>query len=238
LEVSASENGNYQFNFGLLPAVLDDLKTQNKLTDGEVQALVAATSHKTDKVREAAWYSIRLLSLSREAGVEAAALRCLKDDTDVFARELALASLLNVGPTPQMIEAVRSTMKNDKDVVVQVRAATALAGLTKSAGTDDVRRQTLTELADFFRKYRADGTRSDKEWGWREVGNAINSLGPDGEKVLHQFMADKTDQRLADLAWRVLYIKQEDGFSFITEEADREGHAKHPFLKFEGVTQK
>ena len=152
------------------------------------------------------------------------------------ARELALASLVSVEPTAQVIEAVHSTMKNDKDVVVQVRAATALAGLTRSADTD-VRRQSLTELTDFFRKYRADGTRSDKEWGWREVGNAINSLGPDGDKALRQIMADKTDQRLADLAWRVLYLRQGDGFHFVTEEADREAHAKHPTLKFEGLSK-
>jgi hypothetical protein len=128
-------------------------------------------------------------------------------------------------------------MKNDKDVVVQVRAATALAGLTKSAGTDDVRRQTLTELTGFFRKYGVDGTRSDKEWGWREVGNAINSLGSDGDKALRQIMSDKADQRLADLAWRVLYLEQADGFSFVTEEADREAHSKHPTLRFDGLSK-
>jgi hypothetical protein len=137
-----------------------------------------------------------------------------------------------VPPNPQVFAAVTDAMKKDKDEVVQVRAASALASLTRSAGAPkEIANQSIKDLVAQFRLYGSGCKRTDKEWGWREVGNALRLLGNDGEAALAQVMADKQDQQLAELAWRVLYLKQEDKFCFVTEEQDRAAHEKHPSLK-------
>jgi hypothetical protein len=41
-------------------------------------------------------------------------------------------------------------------------------------------------------------------------------------------MKEKDDRQLADLAWRVLYLKQGDQFYPITLEEDRAAHAQRP----------
>ena len=58
------------------------------------------------------------------------------------------------------------------------------------------------------------------------------ALTDEGKEALQQMMQQKEDKRLAELAWRVVYLKQEDGFTPITEERDRQAHLHHPFLKF------
>jgi hypothetical protein len=46
-------------------------------------------------------------------------------------------------------------------------------------------------------------------------------------------MAKKSDRRLAELAWQVVYIRQEAmKFCPVTEAEDAEAHVHHPFLKF------
>jgi len=52
---------------------------------------------------------------------------------------------------------------------------------------------------------------------------------PTAKKALEQIMHHTEDKRLAELAWRVVYLKQEDGFTPITEEQDRAAHLHHPF---------
>jgi hypothetical protein len=59
-----------------------------------------------------------------------------------------------------------------------------------------------------------------------------DGFGADGKEALEQMMHLTEDKRLAELAWRVVYLKQEDGFTPMTEEQDRAAHLHHPFLKF------
>ncbi len=232
----ARDNSTYQFNFVAVPTVLEGLKKSGKLTDADAQFLISCTSDSSAKLREVAWYSIKVIALSKPSTLGAAALRALKEDSNPYSRELALAVLCNVTPGPQVLQAVGDTLKNDKDEVVQVRASTALAGLTRSAGAPkELVAQSLSDLQAMFREYGAGCQRADKDWGWREVGNAIRSFGKDGEAALERMMREEQDRRLADLAWRVLYLRQEDRFCFVTEQQDAAAHAKHPFLKFEAA---
>jgi hypothetical protein len=85
----------------------------------------------------------------------------------------------------------------------------------------------MRDVAEFFRLY-GDGKRRDADWGWREVGNALLLFGDEGKAVLERFMADRSSPRLADLAWRVLHLRQGDRFYPLTEKADRQAHAKRP----------
>jgi hypothetical protein len=59
----------------------------------------------------------------------------------------------------------------------------------------------------------------------------MRSFGEAGNRALDQIMHETGSKTLADLAWRVVYLKQEDQFFHITEEQERQDHLKHPFLK-------
>ena len=228
----ARDSSTYQFNFVIVPMVLQQLNKDGKLSPDDIQTVVTSASDPKDKVRETAWYAIKLLALNG-AEVEKASLRALKEDSNPYCRELALAALMNAVPSEQVLATVRHAIVGDKDVVVQDRACMALASLTRSSGfPKSLVDQTTADLATFFRQFGTGCARSDKDWGWRESGNALRLLGKPGEAALEAIMSDPKDQQLADLAWRVLYLKQEDNFCFVTEEQDREAHAKHPFLKF------
>jgi hypothetical protein len=48
-------------------------------------------------------------------------------------------------------------------------------------------------------------------------------------------MNDKQDAHLADLAWRVIYLPQRDGFTVMTEAQEAEAHAHHPTINFPKV---
>ena len=234
LDAVARDSSTFQFNFVAFPTVVRGLKDRGKLRDEDAQLLIAATSNANDKVRETVWTTIKAIALSNEAGLEAAALRSLKEDTNPYVHELTLFAMRNIPPTPQLIAATTEAMHKDRDEVVQVRAAMTLASLIRSAGaTGQLRERAIADLITQFRIYGAECSRHDKDWGWREVGNALVLIGDDGRKALEEIMAQRSDSQLADLAWRVLYLKQEDHFTFITEQQDAEAHAKHPFLKFD-----
>lgn len=171
-------------------------------------------------------------------GLRRPPLRAVKEDGNPYVRELALAALTRIPPSPELLRAVSDAMKSDKDAVVQARAAAALGSLIRSAGgAKDLRDPAVKDLVAQFRLYGTGATRDDKDWGWREVGNALRMIGEDGEAALARLMGDEQDQRLADLAWRVVYLKQEDGFTLVTEEQDRAAHVKHPFMTFEATSK-
>ena len=152
-------------------------------------------------------------------------------------RELAVGALANT-MDPRVIQTMIKCV-NDRDEVVQVRAACYLASLvsTSKSPTDSpsgkVQTQALGLLINLFKEYGDDTKRSDADWGWRPVGNAIVCFGDEGEKQLKDMIAKKSDRRLAELAWQVVYIRQEVmKYCPVTEEEDAEAHAHHPFLKF------
>ena len=132
------------------------------------------------------------------------------------------------GPTERVTAAIRAAMQ-DPDAAVPVRAAATLAEALSPAGLPkEARAQALKDVADFFRRYGDGGKRPDVDWGWREVGNALLLFGDDGRAILEKMMAEKTNRRLAELAWRVLYLRQGDRFFRVTEKKDTEAHARRP----------
>ncbi len=58
-----------------------------------------------------------------------------------------------------------------------------------------------------------------------------DGFGEAGKEALEKMIQQKDDEHLAELAWRVIYLRQGDEFPTITEEQDREAHSHHPFLK-------
>jgi hypothetical protein len=147
-------------------------------------------------------------------------------------RELALAVLANFDANPVYVDALYESMNRDTDAVVQVCACKTLASMARQDG-QTLQPKALKAVTDFFRQYGQGCGRADRDWGWRVVGNTLrDGFGDAGKEALRQMMQQKEDKHLAELAWRVVYLKQEDGFTPITEEEDREAHLHHPFLKF------
>jgi hypothetical protein len=97
---------------------------------------------------------------------------------------------------------------------------------------EPLRGRGLKAVGAFFLKYGKGCERADKEWGWRYVGNSMLLIGEAGKRMLEEFMQKKEDPLLADLAWRVVYLPQDNDLFPFTEEQERQNHLKHPFLKF------
>lgn len=232
-DAAGRDNGNYQLRFVVIPAILQELKASGNLSEQDVRHIIERASDANDVVRETAWYAMKVVHLGSESpDAQPAAIRALTEDDNPYVRELALSVLTDTPPTPEVIDAVSGAMQRDADVVVQARASAALASLARSSGTSEARAKAINDIEAFFRQYGEGTQRADHEWGWRESGNALRLLGEEGAAVLEKIMQEHDkDKRLADLAWRVLYLPQEQEFSFFTEQQDAENHAKHPYLK-------
>jgi hypothetical protein len=227
------DNSTFQFNFHAVPQVLTELKKKNLLTQQQIAFIIGLTSAPEIMVREIAWNSLRALYLPPTDALGKAALATLASDPNPYARELALAVIQNFPPTPPYFNRISQSMTNDADTVVQVRACRALAVIVRQDAGQHLRESALRSLSAFFRQYGEGCRRPDKDWGWRDVGNSLRSFGEPGIHALEEIMREKTNKSLADLAWRIVYLKQEDQFNHITEEQELKDHLKHPFLKFD-----
>lgn len=234
LEAAARHDSTFQFNFRAVPEVLKNLSRnagKGKTLGPAEKALIAKLIASPDaRMREMALYCFKLVGAPATPEMEKTLLRVIRDDPSPFAKELAMTNLRSsFGATPRVIAAILAAMQ-DADTAVQVRAVTTLAEAMSPKGLPRAERdKAIGHITDFFRLY-GDGKRPDADWGWREVGNALLLFGNDGRAVLENLMAAEPNRspRLADLAWRVLYLRQGDRFYPITEKEDRQAHAKRP----------
>ena len=121
-EAVARTNSTFQFNFHAVGVVLQDLKEKGRLTEEHMEFITARTSDPDPKVREVAWIVLRQLLPKRTERLGKAVLRALKGFRS-YAKELALAVLINFEPKPEYVDALYESMSGDKDAVVQVCAA-------------------------------------------------------------------------------------------------------------------
>lgn len=90
-------------------------------------------------------------------------------------------------------------------------------------------RRVLGKLVGFFKQYGDGCARTEKDWGWRAVGNAILSFGPEGRSALQAMIDKPTDRQLADRAWRVVWMPQKVmAFVPATAEEDAVAEAHRP----------
>jgi HEAT repeat protein len=228
LGAAFDERGTFQFNYRAVPQTLLKLQKDGKL--GEAKSLLSGKLTDPDaKVRELALYYFSQIGAPATPEVEAALLKAVKGDPNPYTRELALANLRSsFGATARVQAATREAMR-DCDAAVGARAAVMLASMTAGPGSPPADRgRALRDVTTFFRGYGQGCRRPDASWGWRVVGNALLLFGNDGRQALLGIMQEKDDRRLADLAWRVLYLKQGDQFYPLTLEEDRAAHARHP----------
>ena len=178
-------------------------------------------------------YYFSLIGAPATPVVEELLTKIVLHDPSEYSRELAIVNLRSsFGATAAVTKTFRQVMQRDPSHAVQVRAAAAFALMHSVLPADDAtRRQGLNEAVDYFRKYGDGCTRTDREWGWRLLGNTLLEFGPAGEKALQDLMADGTNRALSDRAWRILHLKQGDRFFFTTAEADAAAHQLHPWRK-------
>jgi HEAT repeat protein len=87
----------------------------------------------------------------------------------------------------------------------------------------------LNNLLTLFKKYGDGCSRSDADWGWRPVGNSILCFGDVGRAELQKIIDEDQDQRLAELAWRVVYLRQRVmSYCPSTEAEDALAHLHRP----------
>src|SRR5207237_1494760 len=118
-EAVARTNSTFQFNFRAVGTVLQDLKKDGTITEKHIEFITDRTSDPDPKVREVAWAVLRSLLPKRTERLGKAALRALKEDSDPYARELALGVLVNCDPAPIYMLSMHESMSVYKDSGVQ-----------------------------------------------------------------------------------------------------------------------
>ncbi len=120
-------------------------------------------------------------------------------------------------------EAIRTLA--DPDVAVQMRAVQILEDI-QGGLPQDVKDRAFALLRALFGEYGDGSQRSDRDWGWRAVGNALVAISPRGREVLEALRTRNGDRWLAWLAYEVLYVRQLPGAVLAcTEERAVADHA-------------
>lgn len=156
-------------------------------------------------------------------------VRALKDE-DRYVRYEAAYALGLLRRNPQAAEALIEATRHE-DAVVSDRAAVSLGEIAarKEVELAALQPRIVECLKVLYAKLGDGCQRADAEWGYRPVGNALLACGAEGEGVLKEFMAQTKDRRLADSAWRTVYIRQRPGtFSEISEKENDEAYKMRP----------
>lgn len=158
-------------------------------------------------------------------------------DSERYVRYAAAMGLGNIRKSPEAVKVLLEATTHD-DPVVSDRAAVSLGEIAsrnqkeivrKDSTGESLRPQMIAALETLFGKLGDGCKRVDAEWGYRSVGNALLAMGKDGEAVLQKFMNQTGDRRLAEDAWKVLYIRQnQDTFSEVSEKENDEAFSKRP----------
>ena len=134
------------------------------------------------------------------------------------------------GATAELTKVLREVMAGDSDHAVKARAAVTLATVRARAPPSPTRKNVLADVARFFRQYGDGCRRTDREWGWRDVGNALLLFDQEGQAELATLMREADNRALSDRVWRILHLRQGDQFYPVTEEQDAAAHEFHPWL--------
>jgi len=151
-------------------------------------------------------------------------------DEDRYVRYVCAKALGNLRRSPEAVRALIAATEHD-DVVTSDRAAASLGQIAAGGAAEvaPLRPQMLEALRALFRRFGDGCAREDVEWGYRTVGNALLQFGAEGEAALREFMAQRQDRQLAEVAWLVLEIRQAPAaFCAVTEKEDAEAFSRRP----------
>lgn len=139
-------------------------------------------------------------------------------DADRFPRFAAAEALGNLPASPEAVEILLAHLGH-ADPAVANRCAVSLGKIAAAGRPETASLQPRIEegLLAAFRRHGDSGL-PDAEWGWRPVGNALLSCGPEGAAALRRLRDQRENFRLAELAWRVVDLRQcPNTFSEVTE---------------------
>jgi hypothetical protein len=189
-------------------------------------ALAAGLTSPSAAVRSAA---ARALSHFPRAEDEPA-LREALDDSEPYVRYYAVQALGNLPNGDGAVTALLAELAGT-DTTTSAHSATALAAMLARGDPAAVARRAdiLTGL-DAALKAQGDGSRrGDRAWAYRLIGPAVIAAGDDGKALLRRAMDQRTDRRLAEIAWAALYLPEKPGaFSPVAEAEDAEAHRHKP----------
>ena len=233
LAQAAEPDSTYLFQYRAVPDALKKFiadETQAKIAKS---LLVQQLTDEREHAREIALYDFTIIGAPATPEVEQRLTEIVLHDTSEYARELGLVNLRSsFGATATVTKIMRQVMQSDASHAVQVRAATAFAFMHSRLPVDAPERTAaLQEAIDYFKQYGDGCERTDRDWGWRLLGNTLLEFGPAGDAALRVVMAETQDRQASDRAWKILYLKQGDRFFPITPEEDAAAHEQHPWLR-------
>ena len=157
-------------------------------------------------------------------------IRAAMLDPDRFTAFAAAEAMGNIRKTNAAVMPLIMTLSNP-DPAVAARAAVSLGVIAARNESEaaSVRERMIAALKLDFERFGEGRLRSDADWGYRPVGNALRAFGEDGEAALRQLRDQRVDRKLADLAWRVLDLHQAPNtFSEVTAKENEEAYARRP----------
>ena len=230
-DAAARDPSSFQLRIRAISEIAKKLLKEGRLSTTDKQPLIDRLHDASTEIREAALYALQVSGAPATPEVEQALEEIIQSDSSAWAREMAGVNLRSsFGATPRVV-AVLEKAAQDHDDAVGMRAMAALALLGQHAAPgSELRQRILAESTEMFRRYGDDSTRSDKDWGWRVLGDALLGFGDEGRAILASLMSETGNRRLAENAWNVLYHPQGDKLYPMTLEQDCNAHAHHPFL--------
>ncbi|MBN2455995.1 MAG: HEAT repeat domain-containing protein [Sedimentisphaerales bacterium] len=128
------------------------------------------------------------------------------NDSDEQVRWEAVFSL-SVYPCQEAVDALLKVL-DDKSDYVQNRAATSLKIMLPKA-SDELRQRVFDKLMVKYQEFGPGSKRTDKDWGWRPIGDAIrDGFGTKGKNALIDILNGKNTE-LAKLTWKVLFLRND-----------------------------
>jgi hypothetical protein len=141
--------------------------------------------------------------------------KAMVEDSNEMARFWAAMALVSYR-SPETVDLLHKAL-DDSSVAVQNRAAITLKGMMKVA-SEDKKKQIFEKLLARYREFGPDCTRSDKDWGWRTIGESIKEgFGSEGVDALIQILNGK-DLHLAQSTWKVLFLPNDEKWHPMTRE--------------------
>jgi hypothetical protein len=216
----------------LVEMVLQTLPQIRPLPRAELAA--AAAKHANSLLRSTAMRALAAMPDKTLLPLFAAGLH----DADRFVRFAAAEGLGEIGHSAEAAEILLDALRHE-DPVVSDRAAASLGTIVtyRQTETDPLRPRIAAGLRQLYAKLGDGCRRVDAEWGYRPVGNALLKLGPEGEKILQAFIDQRQDHRLAFLAWKSLYVRQDNNtFSEVSEQENEAALKQLPKFAIEGAS--
>ena len=209
--------GSFQFNYVAVPQMLRTIKENGQSDAYIIASLILALTDTDMNVRRTALRAIKNATPAGWNSLRPYLTDILQNDSDAFCREMAVALCGYFNTDSQVMMALQNAFY-DEDHVVQTRAAYY---------------QDFKSLESRFAMYGDYCTRTDADWGWREIGDKIIAKYPmQAVDSLKSFVFQKDDTLLAERAWRSLYLPQsQSGYKPSNQMIDKKNNFYFPRFK-------